>query len=60
MSNFKVYLILAWIWNLTIFCFFSYLIFFKNQSGWWYMFMLMLAGGTKSEKELATGVKLNE
>jgi hypothetical protein len=34
--------IIRFVWNLLMFGFFSYLVFWKGQSGWWYLFMLVL------------------
>ena len=41
-------LLLCTIWNILIFSFFSYIIFYKGESGWWYFFMVMI-GGTPSK-----------
>ena len=55
MTNYKYYLIAKFLWYALIFCVFTYIIFWKDASGWWYLFMLLIGGDLRSEKELHEG-----
>lgn len=40
------YTILSWAWCILVFGTCTYLVFWKDHSGWWYLLALILAGGS--------------
>lgn len=37
MSNVKLLILLAFIWNIFIYSVFIYIVFWKGMSGWWFL-----------------------
>jgi hypothetical protein len=45
-----IYPIVGFLWNILIFTTFTYLIFYKGQSGWWYLFMIMIGSSCNPDR----------
>jgi len=55
-----VWIIVSTVWDIIVFGFTAYLVFWKGHSGWWFIFAILLTSSTTLFKALKNRYKIED